>query len=174
MMEIRHSTKSASGFRAGLRFEPACPRLGGLNPVYRWEFVVGPEAVDGNGHVNNVAYVQWMQEVAIRHSDATGCSALTLKLGAAWVVRRHQIEYHRACFAGDRLTALTWVVDFRRVFSRRRYRFYRQGEPTPVVSAETDWVFIDTRTQRARAIPEAISEVFQVLGPEDEPRVNPV
>ncbi|MFH1910461.1 MAG: hypothetical protein ABIK91_00295, partial [Pseudomonadota bacterium] len=37
--------------------------------IYREEFLVPRDAVDANGHVNNVVYLRWMQDVAIRHSD---------------------------------------------------------------------------------------------------------
>ena len=40
--------------------------------TYRHEFTVPESAVDQNGHVNNVVYVQWMQDVAVLHSDAVG------------------------------------------------------------------------------------------------------
>ena len=30
-------------------------------PIYPYEFTIQNEAVDENGHVNNVMYVQWMQ-----------------------------------------------------------------------------------------------------------------
>ena len=32
------------------------------------ELVVPDTAIDANGHVNNVQYVQWMQDAAIAHS----------------------------------------------------------------------------------------------------------
>lgn len=44
--------------------------------IFRDEFPVPPEAVDGSGHVNNVAYVQWMQDVAIKHNNSVGGSHL--------------------------------------------------------------------------------------------------
>ncbi len=44
----------------------------GMDAIYRHEIVVPPEAVDGNRHVNNVVYVQWMQDAAIAHSDTVG------------------------------------------------------------------------------------------------------
>jgi acyl-CoA thioester hydrolase len=140
-----------------------------MDAVFRWEIKVSDEVVDKNGHVNNVAYVQWMQEVAIRHSEAAGCTAKTLALGAAWVVRTHHIEYLKPCFAGDTIIALTWVANFRKVRSLRRYRFVRAGQQAVLVQAETDWVFIDAKTGRARAIPEVIQSVFQVLASEPEP-----
>ena len=36
-----------------------------MDPVYQFDLKVPAEVVDGNGHVNNVAYVQWMQDAAI-------------------------------------------------------------------------------------------------------------
>jgi acyl-CoA thioester hydrolase len=40
--------------------------------IYYKGFTVPESAVDQNRHVNNVAYVQWMQDVAIQHADAVG------------------------------------------------------------------------------------------------------
>jgi len=37
---------------------------------FSYRFIIPDDANDANGHVNNIAYVQWMQDVAIRHSDA--------------------------------------------------------------------------------------------------------
>jgi acyl-CoA thioester hydrolase len=138
-------------------------------PVFQWEIKVSDEVVDENGHVNNVAYVQWMQDAAIRHSEAVGCTARTVALGATWVARTHHVEYLRPGFAGDTIVVLTWVSNFRKVRSLRKYRFVRAGQQTVLVQAETDWVFIDARTGRARAIPDVIKSVFQVVAPEQEP-----
>ena len=142
-----------------------------MDPIYQFEIRVTDHVLDGNGHVNNVAYVQWMQDAAIRHSDAAGCTALTAGVGATWVVRTHQVEYHRPALAGDDILVLTWVADFRRVRSLRKYRFIRKGQGTVLAQAETDWVFIDVKTGKARAIPEAIRQAFQVL-PSDPPLVS--
>lgn len=140
-----------------------------MDPVFHWAINVSDEVVDQNGHVNNVAYVQWMQEAAIRHSEAAGCTTSTVALGAAWVARTHHVEYLRPGFAGDIITVLTWVSDFRRVRSLRKYKFVRAGQQTVLVQAETDWVFIDAKTGRARAIPDAIKSAFQIVAPEQEP-----
>ena len=37
-----------------------------MSAISRHTFTVPPEAVDRNGHVNNVVFVQWMQDAAIR------------------------------------------------------------------------------------------------------------
>lgn len=63
-----------------------------MDCVYQFELTVPDAVVDVNRHINNVAYVQWMQEAAIRHSDASGCTRMTRAAGAMWVARTHRIE----------------------------------------------------------------------------------
>ena len=138
-----------------------------LDPVYRYEFSVPAGALDENGHVNNVRYVQWMQEAAVRHYDSLGGIALTQALGATWVVRSHNIEYLRPAFAGDRIEVCTWVVDIRRVRSLRRYRFIHRPDGKLLVKGETDWVFVDARTGIPRPVPDEIVRIFPLLPDED-------
>jgi len=139
------------------------------NAVFCHTFAVPGSAVDGNGHVNNVVYVQWMQDVAILHSDAVGGSAATEAAGATWVARSHRIDYLKPAFAGQDVTALTWVVDFRRVRSLRRYRFIRTSDNTLLARGETEWVFVDAQTGRPRTIPEAVARLFPLAPKGEEP-----
>jgi len=138
-----------------------------MPPIFRHRFTVGPEAIDENGHVNNVVYVQWMQDMAIRHADAAGCSETTRRIGAMWVARSHKIEYLSPAFAGDEIEALTWVVNFRKVRSLRRYKFVRTMDQTTLARGETDWVFMDAQAQKPRSIPETVSAAFDLL-PDDQ------
>ncbi len=46
-----------------------------MTQVYHHEFTVNEGILDENGHVNNIVYVQWMQDVAILHSDVQGHTA---------------------------------------------------------------------------------------------------
>ncbi|MBL8541007.1 MAG: acyl-CoA thioesterase, partial [Betaproteobacteria bacterium] len=112
-----------------------------MRRVYRFDFPVPDAAIDRNGHVNNVQYVQWMQDVAILHSDATGCMAATTAIGATWVVRSHRIEYLRPALAGDRIIVFTWVAGMRKVRSLRKYRFVRAADGEVLAQGETDWAF---------------------------------
>src|SRR3972149_2766834 len=114
-----------------------------MRGVFRHEFDVTEAAVDRNGHVNNVQYVRWMQDAAGLHSEAAGCTRATDALGAAWVARSHWIEYFRPAFAGDRIVVLTWVSNFRKVRSLRKYRVLRVAGRAVLAEGETDWVFVD-------------------------------
>lgn len=136
------------------------------DPVYPYEFTIPDDAVDENGHVNNVLYVQWMQDAAVRHYEAMGGRQVTIDLGATWVVRSHNVEYLRPAFAGEKIRLLTWVVNMRRVRSVRRYRFVRISDGETLVRGETDWVFVDIATGRPRAVPDEVSQLFTLISDE--------
>jgi acyl-CoA thioester hydrolase len=133
-----------------------------LSAVHRYELKVPESAIDANRHVNNVEYVRWMQEAAVAHSDAVGCTAATQAAGATWVVRTHRIEYRRPALTGDHLEVRTWIADYRKVVSLRKYEFHRLGDGTLLAQGETDWVFVDLVTGRPKRIPPEIERLFEI------------
>ena len=136
--------------------------------TYTKEFAVPQEAIDQQGHVSNLAYVAWMQDVAIEHSAAAGWPMERyLQLGAGWVVRSHFIEYLRPVFAGERLTVHTWVPRFDQRSTPRRYLFVRENDRTVLAQAETVWVFVDLTSGRRRPIPSELLEAFDPVPDED-------
>jgi acyl-CoA thioester hydrolase len=136
--------------------------------VYREEFTVSAEAIDGNGHVNNVTYVQWMQDLAVRHFEELGGMKAMDASGGTWVVRCHRIQYLSPAHAGERVLGETWVEDRGRVRSHRRYRFTRLPDETVLARGETEWVFVDAQTGRPRSIPETVRRVFKPQSGRDE------
>jgi len=140
-----------------------------MSLIYRHDIKVTPDMVDGNGHVNNVVYIKWMQDSAICHAEASGCNQVTDSIGATWVVRTHRIEYLRPAFAGDAITVLTWVADFRKVQSLRKYKIVRTTDKAIIAEAETDWVFVDTETGKPRTIPDEVKKTLPVVRKEAEP-----
>jgi acyl-CoA thioester hydrolase len=132
-------------------------------PVYIYTFSVPQDAIDENGHVNNVHYVQWMQDVAVRHYEFIGGVPPMQALGATWVVRSHHIEYLASAFAGDEIEIRTWVVNVRRVRSLRRYEFVRKSDGRLLSKGETDWVFVNAISGRPLAIPEEVVHLLPLL-----------
>lgn len=138
-----------------------------MDPIYRYTFTVPAEALDANGHVNNVHYVQWMQDVAVRHFESIGGVPPMQAAGASWVVRSHNIEYFSPAFAGEQIEVRTWVASVRRVRSLRRYEFVRLVDQKLLVRGATEWVFVDAKTGRPLSIPAAVEQVFPLLPDED-------
>jgi acyl-CoA thioester hydrolase len=139
--------------------------------IYSKRFAIPAEAIDRQGHVNNLAYVAWMQDVAIEHSAAVGWPMERyLALGAGWVVRSHFIEYLRPGFAGERLAVFTWVPAFSQRSTPRRYLFVREPDRQLLAQAETRWVFVDLASGRRRPLPDELLAAFEVVHDEDEAR----
>ena len=140
-----------------------------MNPVHKLSVTVTADQVDGNRHANNVAYVQWMQDAAVHHADASGSTRVSTAIGASWVVRSHHIEYLSPAFAGDVIEILTWVSTLERVRSLRKYRMIRTADQALLARAETEWIFVDAKSGRPRRIPDEIRSAFPIAGSETEP-----
>ena len=134
-----------------------------ISTTYSKLFFIPQSAIDENGHVNNVAYVQWMQDVAIEHYASIG-GIEAQGPEATWVVREHRIEYLLPAFAGEEIEVRTWVENIRRVRSLRKYEFIRKSDGKTLVKGETDWVFVNTKTGRPVPLPEEVTQVFAVRG----------
>ena len=131
-------------------------------------FEVPDSAIDGNGHVNNLEYLRWMQEVAIAHSDACGWDlARYQEARATWVIRSHHIDYLRPAFAGEALRLLTWVGGIEEQTSPRHYLVWRERDRKLLARATTQWVFVSMETGRPCLVPSAFREAFVVV-PDDK------
>ena len=131
-----------------------------VSSTYSKTIKIPKDAIDENGHVNNVAYVQWMQDIAVEHYESIG--GITAQgPDATWVVREHRVEYFLPAFENEEIAIHTWVENVRRVRSLRKYEFIRKADDKILVKGETDWVFVDVKTGRPRAVPNEVIEVFQ-------------
>jgi acyl-CoA thioester hydrolase len=132
-----------------------------VSSVYKKDIIIPENVIDANGHVNNVTYVQWMQDIAVEHYSSIG-GVDAQGIDATWVVREHRIEYLLPAFVGEEVEIRTWVENIRKVRSLRKYEFVRKADGKILVKGETDWVFVDVRTGKPLMIPDAVMQVFDV------------
>lgn len=131
------------------------------DPIFAYSFTVPDSVIDENGHVNNVAYVQWMQDAAIRHPESV--TAYKPAENTTWYAREHRIEYLLPVFQGEEIEVRTWLSEIKRVRAHRRYEFLRKSDGKVVVKGETDWVYVNAKTGKPIAIPVEVGEFFSVL-----------
>ena len=132
------------------------------DPIFKKLITVSASVIDGNGHANNVAYVQWMQDIAVEHyASIHGVEAQGEN--STWVVREHKIEYLLPAFEGEEIEIQTWIADVRRVRSLRCYKFVRRSDASLLVRGETNWVFVDATTGAPRAIPSSVASIMPIL-----------
>ena len=141
--------------------------------VYCHRFAFPPAAEDENRHVNNIEYVRMLQESAIAHTRQNGWTPEELHAhGWTWVVRSHFIEYLQPCRSGEEIALHTWVANFRRIRSLRKYRFVRVADGAVLADAQTEWAFLDLRTGRPVAIPPEVLAAYVVIPPDEEKAIR--
>ena len=141
-----------------------------MNGIGRLELVVPDSAIDANGHVNNVQYVQWMQDAAVFHSARLGWpQERYAAIDRTWIIRSHTIEYLHSAYAGDALTVYTWVADFQKIRTLRKFRFHRPADDTVLAVAATVFIFCALHTGRPRTIPPEVLAADPLVSPDREP-----
>jgi len=130
------------------------------DPIFAYSFTVPESVIDENGHVNNVAYVQWMQDAAIQHPISAGYKPAE---NTTWFAREHRIEYLLPAFLGEELEVRTWLSEIKRVRVHRKYEFIRKSDGKLIVKGETEWMYMDVKTGRPIAIPAEAEEFLPVL-----------
>lgn len=114
--------------------------------------------IDELGHVNNVVYLRWVQEVAAAHWQKVAPE--DIQKNYSWVVLRHEIDYMRPVLAGDEVIGYTWVEEPRGPKIIRYVRLYRTGEDQPLAEAKTTWCLLDAGSMRPRRITDDIAHTF--------------
>jgi acyl-CoA thioester hydrolase len=118
---------------------------------------VAPEDADELGHVNNVVYVQWIQDIAAEHWRETADPELVETV--VWALLRHEIDYERAAYPGDILTIRTWVGTATPVKYERHVEIVDQ-EGRTLVTSRTLWAPIDRSTGRLRRLDISAHDPF--------------
>ncbi len=138
--------------------------------IYEHAHTVSASDVDEQGHVSNLAYLEWMQSAAVAHSKAQGWDAQRYKeAGSAWVVRSHKIEYLQPAFVGQNVIVLTWVSNFKKIQSLRKYKAIRAEDNVVLAVAETNWAFIGSEHRVPRRVPAELRDAFELVPVESEP-----
>jgi acyl-CoA thioester hydrolase len=125
--------------------------------AFNLEIKVHPDDIDDLGHVNNVVYVRWAQEVASQHWLTAAPPGLQQQY--SWVVLRHEIDYKSPAFASDVLQGRTWVEDFSGVKSIRIVQFLRLERI--LCEVKTTWCLLDSLTMKPTRITDALAHIFK-------------
>ena len=127
-------------------------------PVFEMALTAADEHIDELGHVNNAVWVQWIQQVAVAHWTSVADEAH--KDAYFWVVVRHEIDYLRAAYPGDRIRARTWVGDAPKGARFDRLMEFTGPDGKVRVRAKTQWAIIDKASGRPIRVPPEVVAPF--------------
>ena len=132
--------------------------------VYSYTLQAQVSDTDELGHVSNLVYLHWVQDMAKRASAARGLDLPAYQtIGAVFVVRRHELEYHRQIMAGEELELHTWISKWGAATSLRETRIFRVENHELACSATTRWAFVDLKSGRPKRIPHEVLASFRSL-----------
>lgn len=119
-----------------------------------------PDDIDELGHVNNIVYVRWIQDVAAAHWLVLSSPQERAEL--AWVVVRHEIDYKAAARLGDELVGRTYVGEQMAATCARHTEIARPADQRTLVLARTTWCAVQPATGRPRRIPDEMRVRFSL------------
>ena len=124
---------------------------------YTYSLTVEPEHIDNLNHVNNVVYLQWVNDISEKHWNILAVNGLKEKY--FWVVLRHELDYHNEAFLNDELSLETWIGESKGVKSVRHVEIYK-GDNLLLKAAST-WCLIDAKTLKPTRIKNDILDILE-------------
>ncbi|GAN00288.1 hypothetical protein U91I_03953 [alpha proteobacterium U9-1i] len=127
--------------------------------IFTQRIVIDPADIDELGHVNNVVYLRWAQEIAIAHWSTRGSAEMVSSF--VWVVARHEIDYRAPLLLGDEAEARTWVdPQPQGALWARHVEIGKIGDAKASAKIRSNWCLLDAATRRVKRVPMDIVERF--------------
>lgn len=126
--------------------------------VYTKTLKVVQDDLDDLEHVNNVRYVQWMQDIAKEHWKAKAPKELVEE--TVWVVLTHHITYKNAAKLDDEIVLKTYIEKSRGAISTRVVEMFHKETDQLLVKAKTEWCLLNSKTFKPMRIAAEIVSVF--------------
>lgn len=114
--------------------------------------------LDERAHVNNVVYVRWVQDIAIAHWRAV--APPEDQAAVAWVMRRHEIDYHAPAVLGDEVNLRTRVGRATGLEFERHTEVRRAADGALLARSRTLWIPVDAASGRPRRVSAEVRRLF--------------
>lgn len=126
--------------------------------AFQKKIQVTNEDLDELKHVNNVRYVQWIQDISKEHWDKLTTAAIQEKV--IWVVLNHNIDYKSAAVLGDEILLKTYIESSKGALSIRVVEMFNNQTQELLVKSKTKWCLLNPETLKPIRISEEILSLF--------------
>jgi acyl-CoA thioester hydrolase len=127
--------------------------------VYCHPVTVTRDQIDNLQHVNNVVYLEWVQNAAAAHWEHAAPD--NMRAECMWVVTRHEIDYLAPAVEGDSLSLCTWVDASNGAKQDRHVSIQRASDGKELAYAKTTWCLLDPRTGRPKRISKELEQLLR-------------
>ena len=122
------------------------------------KIIVSNDDLDELAHVNNVRYVQWIQDVSKEHWQSKAPTAIQKE--SVWVVMNHHITYLNAAKLNDEIEVSTHIDESRGATSVRIVEMRNLLTNQPLLRSRTEWCLLNANSLKPMRISEAIKTIF--------------
>lgn len=126
--------------------------------VYEKSITVSSPDLDSLNHVNNVRYVQWVNDIAKEHWQKNASNEILQN--HFWVMLNHSIEYKSSALLDDVIKLKTFVIKSEGVISTRVVEMYHEDTEKLIARSETNWCFMNNQTKKPSRITPEIIDLF--------------
>jgi len=126
--------------------------------IYEQILQVKPDDLDELNHVNNVRYIQWVNDIAKAHWSKLATQ--DMQQNYFWVLINHHITYKSQAVLNDNILLKTFVKSSEGVMSTRIVEIYNNDTQKLLVTSETKWCFMDAKTKKPARITSEIINLF--------------
>ncbi|HKL90369.1 MAG TPA: acyl-ACP thioesterase domain-containing protein [Allomuricauda sp.] len=126
--------------------------------IYSEVFDVIPNDLDDLNHVNNIRYVEWIQDISKKHWAQV--TSREIQESMIWVVRNHNITYHKSAVLGNTINISTYIRSNNGPISTRIVEIKNNNTDELLVKAITEWCLLDSKTFRPKRVPKEIQALF--------------
>ena len=124
--------------------------------AYQFKIGIEPKDIDFMGHVNNAAYLTWVQDAVVSHwQKLAPAEAVARHL---WVALKHEITYRKPAFLNDDVIA---QVVLEQVHGARAFyqTLIKRGEEV-LAEVQSSWCCLDAETMRPARIAKDLVAKF--------------
>ncbi|MEL6919143.1 MAG: acyl-ACP thioesterase domain-containing protein, partial [Bacteroidota bacterium] len=108
--------------------------------------------------VNNVRYVQWVQDVAQAHWE--NAVPDSIRKNVVWVLIKHTISYKNVAVLGDSIRANTFIKENKGAICHRVVEMFNTKTDQLLVQSETSWCLLSSKSLKPMRIPDEIKTIF--------------
>lgn len=117
--------------------------------------------IDFVGHVNNIIYIQWLENGRVKLLESMGIPAYDLAVseGIVPVLTETTIKYKKPLFLNNTVTVEVWISELNNASAIMNFQFLNEKKEVCAV-AQQKGLFIDRKTMRPARLSPKNREAF--------------
>ena len=116
------------------------------------------EHLDEFNHVNNIRYLEWVQEISKKHWNIL--SRNKKYEFQIWIVRSHNIVYKKRAKLGNELLLETYVKECKNYTSERIVNVLQKKNLEVIAQCKTTWCYVNKISYDLERIPKEVKELL--------------